>query len=72
MKNILTQHEINQFKEDGAVFLKGKFSSQWIDELTHGIDANMEHLSPHFFRHTKDDNVPGYVEDFWVWSTLSS
>ena len=65
--DILTQHEIDQFKVDGAVFLKGKFSSQWIEELTHGIDANMKHTSPRFARHTKDDDAPGYFEDFWIW-----
>jgi ectoine hydroxylase-related dioxygenase (phytanoyl-CoA dioxygenase family) len=65
--DILTQYEIDQFKADGAVFLKGKFSSQWIEQLTHGIDANMKHPSPRFARHTKDDDAPGYFEDFWVW-----
>jgi|TARA_B110000977_G_scaffold130626_1_gene166529 ectoine hydroxylase-related dioxygenase (phytanoyl-CoA dioxygenase family) len=65
--DILTQHQIDQFKADGAVFLKGKFSSQWIEQLTHGIDANMKHPSPRFARHTKDDDAPGYFEDFWVW-----
>ena len=65
--DILTQYEIDQFKADGAVFLKGKFSSQWIEQLTHGIDANMKHPSPRFARHTKDDGAPGYFEDFWVW-----
>jgi ectoine hydroxylase-related dioxygenase (phytanoyl-CoA dioxygenase family) len=68
MNNILTQHEIDQFIKDGAVFLKGKFSSQWIEELTQGIDANMKHPSPRFVRHTKDDNAPGYFEDFWIWN----
>ena len=65
--DILTQHEIDQFKVDGAVFLKGKFSSQWIEELTYGIDANMKHPSPRFATHTKDDDAPGYFEDFWIW-----
>jgi ectoine hydroxylase-related dioxygenase (phytanoyl-CoA dioxygenase family) len=65
--DILTQHQIDQFKADGAVFLKGKFSSQWIEQLTHSIDANMKHPSPRFARHTKDDDAPGYFEDFWVW-----
>jgi ectoine hydroxylase-related dioxygenase (phytanoyl-CoA dioxygenase family) len=65
--DILTQHQIDQFKADGAVFLKGKFSSQWIEQLTHSIDANMKHPSPRFARHTRDDDAPGYFEDFWVW-----
>ena len=60
--DILTQHEIDQFKVDGAVFLKGKFSSQWIEELTHGIDANMKHPSSRLVRHTKGKDAPGILK----------
>ena len=65
--DILTRHEIDQFKVEGAVFLKGKFSSQWIEELTQGIDANMKHPSPRLARHNKDDDAPRYFEDFRIW-----
>jgi len=76
--DILTQHEIDQFKVDGAVFLKGKFSSQWIEELTHGIDANMKHPSSRLVRHTKVKDAPGILKVFGcgiaikVMKTLSS
>ena len=62
--DILTQHEIDQFKVDGVVFLKGKFSSQWIEELTHGIDANMKHPSPRFARHTMMTMPLGILKTF--------
>ena len=37
MTKILTNDEINQFKKDGAVFLKGKFDIGWIEKLQAGI-----------------------------------
>ncbi len=30
MNNILNETEINSFKKDGAIFLKGKFDISWI------------------------------------------
>ena len=36
-------------------------------ELTRGIDPNMKQPSSRFARHTKDDDAPGYFEDFWIW-----
>ena len=36
MENILSKQEIDQFKKDGAVFLKGKFDINWIKKLEIG------------------------------------
>ena len=33
MSKILSNEEINQFKKDGAIFLKGKFDISWIKKL---------------------------------------
>ena len=33
MNKILTNYEINQFNNDGAIFLKGKFDIEWIEKL---------------------------------------
>ena len=64
---MLSQSEINQFNKDGAVLIKGKFDIEWIEKLRKGIDEDMSNPSPRFERHTKDDNMPGYYEDFWTW-----
>jgi len=37
MNEILTKSEINQFKKDGAIFIKGKFDINWIEKLKNGI-----------------------------------
>jgi ectoine hydroxylase-related dioxygenase (phytanoyl-CoA dioxygenase family) len=67
MKNLLTPEQVNLFKRDGAVLIKGKFDKYWIDSLTRGIDEDIKNPSPRFERHTKDLNAPGYFEDFWTW-----
>ena len=38
MDKILTNDEINRFKNDGAIFLKDKFDVQWISSLL-ALDA---------------------------------
>ena len=68
MNEILTKSEINQFKKDGAIFIKGKFDNAWIEKLKKGIKKGKESPSPRFVNHTKDQKLPGYYEDFWTWN----
>ncbi len=44
MQNLLSKKEINQFKKDGAVFIKGKFDKSWIEKLRNGIDSDINRL----------------------------
>ena len=67
MSNILSTDLIDQFRKDGAVLIKGKFDRKWIEILREGISKDIENPSPRFERHTKDDDAPGYYEDFWSW-----
>jgi len=67
MGKILSADLINQFKEDGAVLIKGRFETKWINRLRTGILKDIANPSPRFVRHTKDDDTPGYFEDFWIW-----
>ena len=52
MDKILTKNEINQFKNDGAIFLKDKFDIQWIEKLKKGIERDIKNPSPRFKSHT--------------------
>ena len=67
MSKIITKSELDLFKKDGAVLIKGKFDNAWIDKLKTGINKAKENPSPRFVNHTKDQNQPGYYEDFWTW-----
>ncbi len=52
MDKILTNDEITQFKNDGAIFLKDKFDIDWIDKLKKGIERDIKNPSPRFKSHT--------------------
>ena len=67
MSKIITKAEIDLFKKDGAVLIKGKFDNAWIEKLKNGIKKGKESPSPRFVNHTKDQKLPGYYEDFWTW-----
>ncbi len=67
MTKILTNDEINQFKKDGAIFLKGKFDTSWIKKLQTGIEKDIKNPSPRFKSHTLEKGVPAYLEDYWTW-----
>ena len=46
MNEFLTNNEINQFKQDGAIFIKGKFDLSWIKKLKKGIERDIKNPSP--------------------------
>ena len=67
MHKILSEKEIIQFREEGAVFLKNKFDIIWINKLIKGIERDIKNPSPRFKSHTIKKNVPAYLEDYWTW-----
>ena len=67
MHKILSKNEIKQFREEGAVFLKNKFDIIWINKLRNGIKRDIKKPSPRFKSHTRQKNVPAYLEDYWTW-----
>ena len=67
MNKILSENEIKQFREEGAVFLKNKFDITWINKLRTGIKRDIKNPSPRFKSHTIQKDVPAYLEDYWTW-----
>ena len=57
MTKILTNDEINQFKKDGVIFLKGKFDTSWIKKLQAGIEKDIKNPSPRFKSHTLEKDA---------------
>jgi len=70
MQKIVSSEEISKFKEDGAIFLKGKFDISWIKKLQKGIERDIKNPSPRFKSHTIDKGVPAYLEDYWTWDLV--
>ena len=70
MKKLLTTKEIENFKTDGAVFLRNKFDLSWIEKLKIGIKKDIKSPSPRFKSHTIQKNIPAYLEDYWTWNRV--
>ena len=70
MNKILTNQEIEQFKNNGAIFLKDKFDIEWIERLKKGIERDIINPSPRFKSHTVEKNLPKYLEDYWTWDLV--
>jgi len=70
MNKILSDTEINNFKKDGAIFLKGKFDKSWIKKLEKGIERDIKNPSPRFKSHTVEKGIPAYLEDYWTWNLV--
>ena len=70
MNEFLTNNEINQFKQDGAIFIKGKFDLSWIEKLKKGIERDIKNPSPRFKSHTLEKGIPAYLEDYWTWDLV--
>ena len=68
MSQILNANEIKEFNKNGAILLKNKFDKRWIEKLKVGINKAKANPSPRFTNHTKDKNLPSYLEDFWTWN----
>ena len=70
MNNLISKIEIENYKRDGAVFLKNKFDINWIEKLKIGIEKDIKKPSPRFKSHTIKKNIPAYLEDYWTWDLI--
>ncbi|WP_425091619.1 phytanoyl-CoA dioxygenase family protein [Tropicimonas sp. S265A] len=66
----ITPDNRTAFSRDGAIVLRNSFSRSWIETLRAGIDADIAKPTENFARHTKDENAPAYIEDYWAWSKI--
>ena len=70
MNQILEKSLIDEYNQNGAVLVKGKFDHYWINKLKEGFKKAKSNPSPRFVNHTKDKSSPSYYEDFWTWNLI--
>ena len=46
MSKLLNTDQIDQYRKDGAVLIKGKFDKAWIKTLREGISKDIKNPSP--------------------------
>jgi len=68
MQRLLSTEEIDRFRRDGVVALRGRFQPQWLRLLGETVDSALRSPGPNLVNHSKDPEAPAYYEDFWSWN----
>lgn len=66
----LDQDNLQKYRVDGVVHLKGAFQQKWLSLLRQGLEKNMRMPSPRFEARDLEGGKGRYCEDFWVWSLI--
>ena len=69
MTTLLTKSEIQDFKDDGVVVLRGIFN-EWIDTLAKGADFHIKNPSEEALVHKGADFQGKFLEDFCNWQRI--
>ncbi len=65
----LDTQSIEHFQADGAVLLPGLFSD-WIDEITAGIEHNMREPGPYAAENVGSDDTGRFFDDYCNWQRI--
>ncbi|HWH95686.1 MAG TPA: phytanoyl-CoA dioxygenase family protein [Baekduia sp.] len=66
----LTDAEVNAFRRDGVVILRGLLTDAEVDTLVCGVDRNLAGLSPLGMNATEPGKPGAFVEDFRNWRRI--
>lgn len=64
----ISEDDVVAFERDGVVVLRQRFDRDWLSLLSETIDQAMDNPGPNLVRHTVEDGVPAYYEDYWSWN----
>ncbi|XP_002738455.1 uncharacterized protein LOC100372635 [Saccoglossus kowalevskii] len=68
MTSEITEDNIREFQQNGAICLRGVFDDQWIELVKRGIEKNLADPSPEYSENLKGDKGPGsYFNDYCNW-----
>ena len=69
MAILINQSDIQSFKKDGVVLLRGIFS-EWIDILIQGAEFHIKNPSERALIHHKKNYQGQFLEDFCNWKRI--
>ena len=69
MALLIKQSDVQSFREDGVVILRGVFK-EWIDVLANGADFHLSHPSERFLVHKNEKYQGQFLEDFCNWRRI--
>ena len=62
-----TQAEIEAYRTDGVVCLRGAIDQDWIERLREGVAAEMAAPGPHVEIYTEESDPGLFFNDFDLW-----
>ena len=69
--SLVTDQQIETFRKDGVVHLKGVFKREWIEKIAKGIKENLKNPSAEWGKLIESETESGtYFVDFWNWQRI--
>ena len=67
----VSDNDISEFDKDGVIVLRGVFSN-WVGQLSNGIQQLMANPSPNERSYTPDDGSAPFFQDLCNWQRIES
>lgn len=67
---VITDLDVETFRRDGAVVLRGALSETWIESLRAGVEHNRTHPSAWSHWYTNPDESVGFWTDYVTWRSV--
>merc|ERR1719264_1784736 len=67
---LVTEEQINQFHEDGAILVKNAFSPKWVDTVRDGIEKNLKDPSKYSEKLALKAGQGHYFNDYCNWKRI--
>ena len=67
---MITQQEIDRFEKDGAVCLRGLFSTRWLERLAMGVEKNFSDPGPYNTVYSHPGSPGGFYDDYCNWQRI--
>ena len=64
---MITDSQIQEFSDKGAILLKKAFNIEWLSLLAEGIEKNRKNPGPHACQYTPDDKDGDFYDDYCNW-----
>jgi len=65
---LITDSQIKEFSQKGAVVLKNAFSSKWLSLLAKGIEKNKKDPGPYACQYTPENKEGDFYDDYCNWN----
>jgi len=68
--DLLSEVQINQFSQDGAICLRQVFDRKWLDKLSKGVEHNFREPGPSSSQYTEEGKPGGFYDDYCNWQRI--